>query len=86
MGEHSCLTTAKKLKSLALMKNVINQKDTEGGFRRIKAIITCSCPSKENCVPLWREAITDRRVEEALENQGPSWPYRKVKMKIKTLL
>lgn len=38
MGEHSCLKTAKKLKSLALMKNVINQKDTEGGFRRIKAI------------------------------------------------
>ena len=25
-------------------------------------------------------------MEEALENQGPSWPYRKVKMKIKTLL
>ena len=38
MGEHSCLKTAKKLKSLALMKYVINQKDTEGGFRRIKAI------------------------------------------------
>lgn len=38
MGEHSSLTIAKKLKSLALMKNVINQKDIEGGFRRTKAI------------------------------------------------
>ena len=64
------------------MKNVINQKDREDVFRKKQSNrITCSGPSKEDCVPLWREAITDRRVEEALENQGPSWPYRKVKMK-----
>lgn len=81
MGEHSRLTIAKKLIT-SPDEECYKWKRQRGWFQKKQSNrITCSCPSKEDCVPLWREAITDRRVEEALENQGPSWPYRKVKMK-----